>query len=337
MTDSAVPEARKDSWKPQPRPEWVQRLNDEGAHLDIKGIVPLDPASLLDTARRNTGLDDFGAGDWREPFERFVTSLEEDARLNLMGRLMTRSELLMWLELRLRVEEEYRLHPEIADEVIAKPLLIVGQGRSGTSAMQNLLAADPNNGTLLTWEAFYPSPPPEAATYATDPRIAKADWMIRQWYRVTPEMEAMHEFGGAIPTEGIHLQVSSFQMLTWMNLMGQVPSFNAWIWDKSFVPALAWEKRVLKLLQWKNPRRWVIKSPVMFNLPDLLKVYPDACLVWMHRDPLRSLASAVNMVGTIFWQRSDDPFIAAARWRPRSTRMSSPPSSTRRSNGRNRG
>ena len=101
--------------------------------------------------------------------------------------------------------------------------------------MQNLLAADPDNGTLMTWEAFYPSPPPETATYETDPRIEKADRMIKSWYRVTPEMESMHEFGGDIPTEGIHLQVSSFQMLTWMNLMGQVPSFNAYIWGKSFV------------------------------------------------------------------------------------------------------
>jgi hypothetical protein len=306
-------EARRLSWKPKARPDWVQTLNDEGKHLDISGIVPLDPASLLETAQRNTGLSNFGADDWREPFEVFVKSLEEDAALNLMGRIMTRSELLMWLELRLRVEEEYRLHPEIADEQIEKPLLIVGQGRSGTSALQNLLAADPHNGTLLTWEAFYPSPPPEPSTYATDPRIAKADGMIRQWYRVTPEMEAMHEFGGDIPTEGIHLQVSSFQMPTWMNLMGQVPSYNAYIYGKgSFLPAIEWEKRVLRVLQWKKPRRWVIKSPVLFNLPDVVKAYPDACLVWTHRDPLKSLASAVNMVGTLFWQRSDEPFSSGA-------------------------
>jgi hypothetical protein len=304
--------SQKDSWKPGKRPEWVERLNEEGRGLDISGIVPLDAQSLIDTAQANTGLSDFGSEDWREPFEIFVASLEEDARLNLMGRIMTRSELLMWLELRLRVEEEYRLHPEIADEEIVKPLLIVGQGRSGTSAMQNLLAADPDNGTLMTWEAFYPSPPPETATYETDPRIEKADRMIKSWYRVTPEMESMHEFGGDIPTEGIHLQVSSFQMLTWMNLMGQVPSFNAYIWGRSFVGALEWEKRVLKLLQWKHPRRWVLKSPVLFNLLDVLKVYPDVSLVWMHRDPLKSMASAVNMVGTIFWQRSDDPFHSGA-------------------------
>ncbi|MET0545353.1 MAG: sulfotransferase [Caulobacterales bacterium] len=305
--------ARRNSWTPQPRPEWVQRLNEEGACLDLEGVVPLDSQSLRETAMRNTGLSNFGEDGWREPFEVFVKSLQEEAALNMVGRIMTRAELLTWLELRLRVEEEYRLHPEIADEEIKKPLLITGQGRSGTSALQNLLSADPDNGTLMTWEAFYPSPPPEPETYHVDPRIEKAHALITRWYRVSPELQAMHEFGGDIPTEGIHLQVSSFQMPTWMNLMGQVPSFNAYIFGKgSFLPALEWEKRVLRVLQWKKPRRWVMKSPVLYNLLDVMKAYPDVCLVWAHRDPLRSLASAVNMVGALFWQRSDEPFRSGA-------------------------
>ena len=307
--DNIEVKQRRSKWAPKPRPEWVQRLNDEGSHLDISGIVPLDAESLMSTARRNTGLDNFGEDGWREPFEIFVKSLQEDAALNLTGRIMTRAEILTWLELRLRVEEEYRLHPEIADEEIHKPLVIIGQGRSGTSALQNLLSMDPNNGTLRTWEAFYPSPPPEPETYETDPRIEKAHHLITLGYKVTPELQAMHEFAGHLPTEGIHLQVSSFQMPTWMNLMGQVPSYNAYIFGKGgFLPAIEWEKRVLRVLQWKMPRRWVMKSPVLFNLLDVVKAYPDACLVWAHRDPLRSLASAVNMVGTLFWQRSDEPF-----------------------------
>lgn len=87
-------ESRRSGWTPRPRAEWVQRLNDKGRHLDISGIVPLDSASLRETAMRNTGLADFGADDWREPFEMFVQSLEKDAALNLTGRIMTRSELL---------------------------------------------------------------------------------------------------------------------------------------------------------------------------------------------------------------------------------------------------
>ena len=152
--DQEAPLARRSGWSPQSRPEWVRRLNEEGACLDIAGIVPLDADSLLAAARRNTGLDNFGEDGWRAPFEVFVKSLEEDAALNLVGRIMTRSELLMWLELRLRVEEEYRLHPEIAEQVIDRPLLIVGQGRSGTSAMQNLLMCNTPISPAIPWRWF---------------------------------------------------------------------------------------------------------------------------------------------------------------------------------------
>src|SRR4029453_18721287 len=148
--------------------------NEEGACLDLKSVVPLDEDSLLSHARKNTGLSDFGSDDWHEPFRIFIKSLEEEADLTLMGRLMTRSDILMHLEARLRIEDEYKRHPQIEDEEMRSPILIVGSGRSGTSAMLNLLSLDPDNGTVKTWEALFPAPPPEAATYRPDPRIAKA-------------------------------------------------------------------------------------------------------------------------------------------------------------------
>src|SRR5262245_40682392 len=79
-------------WKPPERPDWVQRINEEGAHMDIEEIVPLDEESLLASAMRNTGLSDFGADGWREPFSVFIKALEEEAALNLMGRIRTRQD-----------------------------------------------------------------------------------------------------------------------------------------------------------------------------------------------------------------------------------------------------
>src|SRR5271154_7025041 len=105
--------ARTGSWVPPTRPDWVQRVNDEGSLLDIRGVVPLTADSLIATATTNTGLDDFGAEDWHEPFEVLVNSLDEEAQLNLVGRLMTRSDLLMLLEARLCIEATYKEHPEI--------------------------------------------------------------------------------------------------------------------------------------------------------------------------------------------------------------------------------
>jgi hypothetical protein len=302
---------RRAVWSPPPRPEWVARINAEGAGMDLRHLVPLDADSLLRAAREATGLDDFGDDDWREPFHVLLRALEDEAQLTLMGRLMTRTDLLLFLQARLQVEQAYRDHPEIEDEEIVQPLFIVGQGRTGTTFLQGLLAADPENGTLRVWEVMFPCPPPEAATYETDPRVAIADHLVTQWNRVTPEIEAMHEFAGHVPTENIHLHCLSFRSPGWLNLLGQVPSYVGWTMTQDPAIAYRYEKRVLKLLQWRNPReRWILKSPVcLAQMPAILQVYPDAGFIWTHRDPVRAVASVVSLIGTLYWMRTDSPFV----------------------------
>ncbi|MET0656560.1 MAG: sulfotransferase [Steroidobacteraceae bacterium] len=297
-------------WQPPARPEWVQRINEEGYCMDIRGVVPLDEASLLASAMQNTGLSDFGTDEWREPFQMWLRSLEDDAALNLMGRLRTRSEILQLLEARLQVEDTYKRHPEIEEEQITQPLFIVGQGRSGTSMLCNVLAANPDNGALMQWEAMFPCPPPEAATYSTDPRIQKAHLLIDQWNRVTPTMSSMHEFAGYVPMEDCQVLALTFRAPSWQDSLGQASTYDAYMLKQDPMPALLYHRRVLKLLQWKNPRRhWVLKDPLHLDrLALLMKLYPDACFIWPHRDPVRALASTVSLIGTIQWGRSDHPF-----------------------------
>ena len=92
-------------WTPPARPDWLAKLNQEGRGMDIASLVPLRAQELLDTAMANTGLSDFGKDEWREPFEILVKAINEEAELNLFGRLMTRSDLLIWLQERLEIEE----------------------------------------------------------------------------------------------------------------------------------------------------------------------------------------------------------------------------------------
>lgn len=311
MTTSVKPDHRLE-WTPPERPEWVRRINEEGACMDIEGIVPLDERSLLETAKQATGLSDFGADDWYEPFNILVKSLEEEAELNLMGRLMTRSDLLMILKARLQIEDTYKRHPEIEDGEIRKPLMIIGQGRSGTSFLQNVLGRDPENGGMLHWETIIPCPPPEAETYWTDPRVEKANKLVDQWNRVTPTFTSMHEMAGDIPFEDMAIMGINFMAPSWFDTMGQIPTYDAYMMapDRDWTPAYMYHQRVLKLLQWKNPReRWVLKDVMHLNhLKTILKIYPDACFVWPHRDPVRSLASLISTVGTIMWMRCEKPF-----------------------------
>jgi hypothetical protein len=296
-------------WQPPRRPEWVRRINEEGECMDIRGVVPLDPDSLVNSARSATGLDEFGVDDWREPFERMVASMDTEAGLNLMGRLRTRSEILHLLEGRLRIEDTYRRHPEINDEVVAAPLIVVGQGRSGTSMLTNVLDAHPDNCAPKHWEMIFPCPPPEAATYLTDPRIERGHKLIDQWNRVTPTITSMHEFAGHVPMECCQLLGLAFRSPTWFDSLGQVPGYQVWLAGQDLRPALEYHRRTLKLLQWRNPRRhWVLKDPIHLDrMPQILQIYPDARFIWTHRDPVRALASTVSLLGTVQWGRTDHP------------------------------
>lgn len=309
MNDMAV-STPKTRWTPKPRPEWVDKVNAEGRYMDIAHVVPLDEASLIASATDATGLDDFGDDAWREPFRRLLVSLREEADLNLIGRLRTRSELLQLLEARLQVEDWYKRHPEIDAEVIDRPIIILGQGRGGTSFTLNLLSANPDVGTIRTWEAIFPCPPPEAATYETDPRIARAARLADQCNRITPEITAMHEFSATIPQDDCQILGLAFMSALWFNSMGQVPGYTAWLAQQDHAPAFRYHKRVLKLLQWRNPRaRWVVKDPTHIDhLATILTVYPDACFVMPHRDPVKSQASGTDLIGTVQWGRTDSPF-----------------------------
>jgi hypothetical protein len=296
-------------WTPPPRPEWLQRFNDEARGMDINSLVPLDPTEMIETAKRNTGFDDFGADDWREPYAVFVKALNEEAGLHPFGRLLARQDVLIWLEALLGVQAAFNQHPEIDDEIIDAPVIIAGLPRSGTSILFEILSQDAQFGSPRQWEMMFPYPPPERATYETDPRIEKCQHLVTQWNRVTPTYATMHEMDARLPNECILAQACTFVSEMQPGLY-QVPSYLNWVINNA-----NWEypyrfyKRMLKLWQWKNPRKhWLLKAPSHLNyLPVLFKVFPDARLVMTHRDPIKAQASVISLMGTIYWQRSDKP------------------------------
>lgn len=305
--------ALRQMWQPPARPEWLQSFLDETREWDATSVAPLDAAELINTARRNTGLDDFGPDDWREPFELLLNAINKEADLHLFGRLWTRQDLLLLLEGRLQIEETYRQHPEIEDEVIDRPVFVAGLPRSGTSILFELLAQDQQFMAPSNWEFVLPCPPPEAATYRTDPRVPRAHDLITQMGRVAPSYKAMHEMGAWIPNEcGVAFRFSFRSQH--LAATFQVPSYSAWLFGADQKPVYAYYKRLLKLLQWKNPRgHWLLKSPEHQSfLPTLFDVFPDARVVVTHRDPVKAQGSVTSLLGTIYSMRSDKPFDAQA-------------------------
>lgn len=298
-------------WTPPGHPQWLEAMNREGDCFDLEAVVPLDEASLLAHAERETGLQDMGDELWREPFTVYLKALAEEAQLTLMGRLMARSDIVLWLSARLQVVDVIKRHPEILEEEIIAPMVIVGLPRSGTSILFELLWQDEDVGVPLMWEALQPCPPPEAATYASDARIEKADKLFTQWSRVAPEFASMHEMRGDIPSECGLLMAGTF-ISDHNASMHQTPSYSMWCAQADFLPVYEYHKQMLQILQWKNPRkRWLLKAPEhQVHLDTLLQVYPDARIVQTHRDPIKCMASTTSLMGTLYYMRSDQPFNA---------------------------
>jgi len=306
-----MPSSEQSLWSPPGHPDWLEAMNHEGSYLDLEAVVPLDTDSLIHHACAATGLADFGEDGWREPFGVLLDALEREAQLTLMGRLMARSDIILWLSGRLQVTDLLQRHPEILEQEVIAPMFIIGLPRSGTSILFELLSQDPDVGAPQMWEALQPCPPPESANYNSDPRIAVADKLFTQWSRVAPEFAAMHEMRGDIPAECGLLMAGSF-ISDHIASLHQTPSYSAWIADADFLPVYRYHKQILQILQWKNPRkRWLLKAPEhQVHLDTLLAVYPDAGIVQTHRDPLKCMASTTSLMGTLYYMRSDQPFDA---------------------------
>lgn len=275
---------------------WIIRGGGRLLAAPARRFLPLDTRALLAAARRTARWDDFGVPDVNEPFRRLVESIESEAQLNLLGRIAAREDLGRMLVNRLELERDRQRHPEIAAEQIRRPLFITGLPRSGSTLLHNLFAQDPANRVPLNWETMYPSPPPDRATYATDPRADRAERQIRWFGWLQPEFCRVHPVAARQAEECVVILSHSFLSYQFSS-MYFVPSYQSWMEQQDLGPAYECHRRFLQHLQWRCPaERWVLKAPPHFpTLDALLAVYPDARVVVTHRDPLEVAASVASL------------------------------------------
>lgn len=262
---------------------------------DGRKIVSLSRGRLLEKARRITGLDDFGPDPFLVPLDILLRSFEEDADLNLIGRITVQREMLRLLCNRLCLERDRRHNPDIGRERIRQPMFITGLPRSGTTFLHALLAQDPGCRAPLVWEAMHPSPPPECETHRTDPRIALTRRELAWIDVLMPRFHACHCIDACLPQECIALMDHSFLSYLFES-MYYVTSYRSWHDAQDKRPAYLYHRRFLQQLQWRCPgTHWVLKAPShMMALETLLEVYPDAQIVMTHRDPLKVLPSCAS-------------------------------------------
>ncbi len=259
--------------------------------------MSLDVDQIEQDARAQAGVDDTGGDYYREGLERLVTSMNEEGGLTELGQAMQQMRLSMLLAARLGVEETYRLHPEIEDEVIEGPVFVIGLPRTGTTALSQLVAADPQFRSLRTWESGSPVPPPEKDSEHSDPRIAATEEGIAMMNEAFPLMQTMHNTEATSATECQDLMGMSFRTVHFDGF-ARVPSYLDWVIDTDMEETYRYHRRVLRLLQWHcPPTLWHLKTPVhMFALDDLVKAYPHARFLWSHRDPTKVLGSVCSLI-----------------------------------------
>ncbi|MBW0018524.1 MAG: sulfotransferase [Mycobacterium sp.] len=259
--------------------------------------MTFDADELEDGARAATGLQDFGSPYYREGLERIVEALNTEADLNDIGHVIQHATISNALIQRLNVEDAYRQHPEIEDQVVEGPVFVIGLPRTGTTALSQLVAADPQFRSLRMWESQAPTPPPEAATQHTDPRIAQAEAGLKMLVDMFPLFRALYNSEATAPTECQDLMGMSFRTFHFDGAV-RAPGYLTWLMGCDMGGTYTFHRRVLKLLQWHCPPvLWHLKTPVhMFAMDSLVEAYPNAKFLWSHRDPAKVMGSVCSLI-----------------------------------------
>jgi hypothetical protein len=270
---------------------------------------------------RAGGLTDLGTGQFLEGMGRFVDSLNADARLNDVGRFIAEERILLHVVNRLNYVHDREQYPGIADVEIVKPVFIVGLPRTGTTILHDILNQDPANRAPLTWELMFPSPPPEASVGNDDPRVAACQATIPSGDLQSTMFKAMHPMGATLSQECVVMMGESMCTALFHNQF-RVPTYQDWVDDEADYSAVyEFHRRQLQHLWWHKPGdRWMLKTGAhMWGLEQLLETYPDARIVFTHRDPVKSMTSYASLTALVRSRGSDevDPIEIAADWTAR--------------------
>ena len=272
---------------------------------------------VLAEASGATGLDDFGPDDFREGLDVLCDALTTEARLNDFGRIAVRANVVGALANRLEVVHHAKANPEVADERIEAPLVVIGMFRAGTTLLSHLLDQDPANRALLSWEAADPVPPPTPDDHRSGPRLEAVRAGQQLLSQINPAIDAVHHEDAGEATECLSILGQDFKSLLW-EAVANVPSYGAWLDGADHRSAYEHHRRTLQVLQSGGVRgRWTLKSPHhAIALDALTATYPDARLVLLHRDPRSLVGSVCSLITTLSgtFTDADHRAYVARRW-----------------------
>jgi hypothetical protein len=262
-------------------------------------VLAMTLDDILKLARTATDLPDPDTDTWREGLQLLLRDHHSTDALSERGWGILKGRYTEALAARMRVDDYIRKHPEVTQTPVTRPIFICGMPRTGTTMVSYMMDADTKNRSLLKWEAYGGVPPAAPGTLRSDERClaekAKDEIIIKS----NPKGAAQHFEAGDGPTECVHLLAQDFKSLMFA-VLSNTPSYHDWLLSSCDLrSAFEHRKRVLQILQSTNPGRWVLKMPSdSLFIRTLFAVFPDAKVIWTHRDPYAAFASSMSMRAT---------------------------------------
>ncbi len=291
------------------RHQSLNLLNRLGVFLPTEySTRRFDYNRLLDDARHATGLHEFGDDGFSTGLIELLQSYLNNARLNFLGQLAMRNNLENLLTNRLLLHQKLSQYPEISDEIIARPIFILGLPRTGTTLLQNLLCLDGQHRSPKAWEVMYPCESTNAVSAnVQDGRMRKASKQMQWMSWLAPGIDALHKIDAHLPQECIAITGLSFESYLFQT-MCNVPDYQQWLETRDLCNSYRYHRFFLQQLQFGcSPRTWALKAPAhLFALEAINEIYPDARFIQLHRDPKEAIASTASLTFRLRQAFSDE-------------------------------
>jgi hypothetical protein len=266
--------------------------------------MKINANEIIDQAKSETGLSDLGEPLFLEGLNRLIDSINNEANLNEIGIQAQPIRIQGLLSNRLRFEEDLKKFPEILEQQIISPIVIVGLPRTGSTMTHRLLASDPNHTAMLWWEGRYPALLPGEKRGDIEARMELGKAEVDAVVAASPEALDIHPWDYKGADEEILLLEHNFLSTVPESFMA-LPSYSKWIEEQNHTLAYEDLKKFIQYLQWQNPgrekKRWVLKSPHHLGFIDkMISVFPDAKIIQTHRDPVKTVPSFCSMCANLF-------------------------------------
>ena len=258
----------------------------------------LNADKLIEQSCELAGSDDFGDDDgWRDNLDRLLDDFIHEADLSPLGVEIAAADIIVPLRNRLQITAWRREHPEVAEERIEKPIVIIGQPRTGTTILYDLLTQDPELRAPLTWEVDCPFPVPQPETYETDPRIDQVQAQLEMTEQLMPGFMKWHPMSARAGQECVRMTAGTFCSMIY-STQYRLPNYAHWLmYEADHTAAYRYHRKYLQHLQSGVPGEWLLKTPAhLWQLDKLVAEYPDAILVQTHRDPLVVISSISALI-----------------------------------------